>query len=458
MITYTHSLGLALASIAVSIVASITALAMMNELRQLPEAKRKAVVVMSAFVLGIGIWSMHFLAMLALRFSVPIHYDLLQTLSSGLIAVLVVGFALLLLHFWDRTETVLNIAGLALGVGIVAMHFVGMLGMRGVIPEFSKLAIVASIAVALITGVAAIRVSYGLRSRLNIVKGGFMFGLSVVVVHHTAMLGTQFGIDPEYTQRTFALDQDVLAIVVTVAAFVISGSFLLAASTFVPKDNHAAARPDNAGVANTGSGIAAITTGASDATTNTATKAATRDTTPALTPEANSFVGSAGIASGGNRAIDAPFEKTSVEQAGVSIVRSESVKKVAEGSSESALGSAPERAAVYPPVKIPYEENKRIIFVPSDEVATIRADGRYTQLYTRDGVKFCPWSISEAEKRLSGAQFYRSHRSYLINIQAVTGFEKNRDAGVCQFDGFTQLGNVPVSRARVGDLVQELGL
>ena len=429
----------------------------MNELRQLPEAKRKAVVVMSAFVLGIGIWSMHFLAMLALRFSVPIHYDLLQTLSSGLIAVLVVGFALLLLHFWERTETVLNIAGLALGVGIVAMHFVGMLGMRGVIPEFSKLAIVASIAVALITGVAAVRISYGLRSRLNIIKGGFMFGLSVVIVHHTAMLGTQFGIDPEYTQRTFALDQDVLAIVVTVAAFVISGSFLLAASTFVPKDSHAVAAPDNAGAANAGSGIGAITGGASDATTNATNSAATRDATPAVTAEANSFVGSAGIATGGNHALDAPFEKTSVEQADVSVDSNEPVKKVAENSSESALGGAPERTAGAP-VKIPYEEHKRIIFVPSDEVATIRADGRYTQLYTRDGVKFCPWSISEAEKRLSGAQFYRSHRSYLINIQAVTGFEKNRDAGVCQFDGFTQLGSVPVSRARVGDLVQELGL
>ena len=434
----------------------------MNELRQLPEAKRKAVVVMSAFVLGIGIWSMHFLAMLALRFSVPIHYDLLQTLSSGLIAVLVVGFALLLLHFWDRTETVLNTAGLALGVGIVAMHFVGMLGMRGVIPEFSKLAIVASIAVALITGVAAVRISYGLRSRLNIVKGGFMFGLSVVIVHHTAMLGTQFGVDPEYTQRTFALDQDVLAIVVTVAAFVISGSFLLAASTFVPKDNQALATPDNAGAANAGSGIDAITSGASDATpnatNNVATRGAARDVTPTVTPEANSFVGSAGTATDGNRASDVPFEKTSVEQADVSVDSNEPVKKVAENSSESALGGAPERTAGYAPVKIPYEEHKRIIFVPSDEVATIRADGRYTQLYTRDGVKFCPWSISEAEKRLSGAQFYRSHRSYLINIQAVTGFEKNRDAGVCQFDGFTQLGNVPVSRARVGDLVQELGL
>ena len=114
-------MGLALASVAVSIVAAITALAMMNDLRKLPGSKRKAVIVMSAFVMGGGIWSMHFLAMLALRFDVPIHYDLLQTLSSGLIAILVVGFALLLLHFRTRNETTLNTAGLALGVGIVAM-------------------------------------------------------------------------------------------------------------------------------------------------------------------------------------------------------------------------------------------------------------------------------------------------------------------------------------------------
>ena len=432
-----------LASIVVSIVASITALAMMNELRQLADAKRKAVVVMSAFVLGSGIWSMHFLAMLALRFSVPIHYDLLQTLSSGLIAVLVVGFALLLLHFRARTETVLNVAGLALGVGIVAMHFVGMLGMRGVIPDFSKLAIIASIAVALVTGVAAVRVSYGLRSRLNIVKGGFMFGLSVVVVHHTAMMGTRFWVDPKYTQRTFELDQDVLAIVVTVAAFVICGSFLLAASTFVP------AKTD--GVPDTANALASQ--GVDDAVTGAfpTSIADTEASSAALKvdPPATRIVENADGACGDDAASDkAPVPVDTRAPAGT----------LAELPDETAIDSAPFRAVVTAQVKIPYEEHKRIIFVPSDEVATIRADGRYTQLYTRDGVKFCPWSISEAEKRLRGAHFYRSHRSYLINVQAVTGFEKNRDAGVCQFDGFTQLGNVPVSRARVGDLVQELGI
>ncbi len=415
----------------------------MNELRQLPETKRKAVVVMSAFVLGIGIWSMHFLAMLALRFSVPIHYDLLQTLSSGLIAVLVVGFALLLLHFWVRTETVMNTAGVALGVGIVSMHFVGMLGMRGVIPEFDKLAIVASLVVALVTGVAAVRISYGLRSRLNIVKGGFMFGLSVVVVHHTAMLGTQFGIDPDYTQSTFALDQDVLAIVVTVAAFVISGSFLLAASTFVPKESYKVA--GNADANATDIEIGMVSTGMSDVTK--------LDEPSAVIADSTTVVGNIRAGEDSESGVGATLENASEF-----LDTSELANSIADSSSEAVVDRAPQRVAAYTPVKIPYEEHKRIIFVPSDEVATIRADGRYTQLYTRDGMKFCPWSISEAEKRLRGAQFYRSHRSYLINIQAVTGFEKNRDAGVCQFDGFAQLGNVPVSRARVGDLVQELGL
>ena len=414
-------MGLALASVAVSIVAAITALAMMNDLRKLPGSKRKAVIVMSAFVMGGGIWSMHFLAMLALRFDVPIHYDLLQTLSSGLIAILVVGFALLLLHFRTRNETTLNTAGLALGVGIVAMHFVGMLGMRGVIPEFSGLAIAAALVVALVTGVAAVRVSYGARSRQNIVKGGIMFGLSIVIVHHTAMLGTHFTVDPDYNELTLALEQGTLAIAVTVAAFVICGSFLLAASTFVPT-----AAVDAAQAADAEPAIDAEKSQASEA----------------RTPAADSVQ----VAAAAHAHAPTPDPAPASESGSTADAEPDEI----DDQERQWAGSQP--------VKIPYEEHKQISFVPSDEVATIRADGRYTQLYTRNGVKFCPWSITEAEKKLSDARFYRSHRSYLINIQAITGFEKNRDAGICRCDGYAQLGAVPVSRARVGDLLQELGL
>ena len=65
MIAATHNIFLVFASIAVSLVAAFTGLALTNNIAGQPENKRKALVVMSAFILGGGIWSMHFVAMLA---------------------------------------------------------------------------------------------------------------------------------------------------------------------------------------------------------------------------------------------------------------------------------------------------------------------------------------------------------------------------------------------------------
>ncbi len=416
-------------------------------------------IVMAAFLLGGGIWSMHFLAMLSMSFPVPIHYDLLQTLGSGLIAVLVVGFALLLLHFRQRTQRILNSAGLCLGVGIVSMHVVGMLGMRGVIPDFNMAAVALGSLLALFMGMAAIRVSYGSRSRVNIVKGGVMFGLAVVVVHYTAMVGTQFSVDPDYQELTIALGQGSLAIAVSVAGFVIGGTFLLAASTFVPSPENSAPSTPEATIANTEHSY-----GASTHNNDTLPTHASFERQPeheehhtALADSVNAPLGPA--TQGTHPAPD------STQQA-VELIGVPSPDKASERSSnplaiperEHAVNAATDRSEPLVVVKIPYEQLKQIMFVDSSEVGAIRADGRYTQLYTRDGVKFCPWSISEAENRLTGAKFYRSHRSYLVNIAAVAGFEKHRDSGVCRFEGFTQLKQVPVSRARVNELTTELGV
>lgn len=432
---------------------------------------------------------MHFLAMLSMRFPVPIHYDLLQTLGSGLIAVLVVGFALLLLHFRQRTQSILNTAGLCLGVGIVVMHIVGMLGMRGVIPGFNLGALAVASVLAFVMGIAAIRVSYGSRSRLNIVKGGVMFGLAVVVVHYTAMMGMHFSVDPDYQELTTALNQGSLAIAVTVAGFVICGTFLLAASTFVPAPAPASAPEHVAGgtaepmVANTdrssGTPVKSEPTGTGRPTSerlpeheklNTSAhdsaktvlepaterprnvpkeaQQAGEQTAEKATDRAGAKI-QAGAHTGAQAGDQAAYQVASPEELHNQVPAPE-LQRAAHAS------AGPTEPLL--PVKIPYEQQKQILFVDSSEVGAIRADGRYTQLYTRDGVKFCPWSITEAEKRLVGTRFYRSHRSYLINITAVAGFEKNRDSGVCRFEGFTHLTNVPVSRARVNELVAELGL
>ncbi len=493
MITYAHDSTIILASIVVSLVAAFSGLALTNKIGSLSVSKRKALIVMSAFVLGGGIWSMHFVAMLAHQFDVPIHYDLLQTLSSALVAILVVGLALLILHFAQRTSMVLTVAGLLLGAGIVSMHFIGMLGMRGVIPIFSGSSIVAAVIVAAVMGVMAIRVSYGTRTNKSIVLGGLLFGFSVVLVHFTAMAGTRFRVDPTYLPVSVVLDPASLAIVVTVTAFVICGTFLLAASTFLTAHPASATLPGSRTVATDEAAVNAPdemqaiamvvrTQGPVDEKAHESRQPISTESSepPVDDPFVDRF------------AVSAPeLLQVAGQEDGVAVLKvSTSTRQPCDGrtagmdrsggngagngagnvvgtSSGNAVAglildvdSASESLHLETngQIRIPFERNKHIEFVLSSHVAAVRADGRYTHLYTRDGVRFCPWSIAEAQKRLEGDLFYRSHRSYLINLQAVAVFEKNRDAGLCRFDGFPQLASVPVSRARVGNLLQHLGL
>jgi len=107
---------------------------------------------------------------------------------------------------------------------------------------------------------------------------------------------------------------------------------------------------------------------------------------------------------------------------------------------------------------IPYEKDSHTRFVTVDTVAAIRAEGHYTVLYVGAQKLFCPWSITEAEARVPQADFVRTHRSYLVNRNHVSGFERKKDTGVCFFDSVPALGKVPVSRARLPEVRAVLGL
>lgn len=395
MVTYSYDLTLVLAAVFVSFMAAFTGLTLTNGISQLSVNARKTLVVMSAFVLGGGIWSMHFVAMLAMDFPIAIYYDTLYTLSSALVAILIVGLALLLMHFRPRTRTNMVIAGVLLGSGIISMHFIGIDGMRGCLPIVALPGKIVAGALAIVMGIAAIWAAYGKRTKQNIVAGTIVFGLSVVVVHFSAMHWTGFVRLPEPESISTSLENGTLAIIVTLAAFVICGTFLLSAVTFVTPG-------------------AAAAKASQEAQTDKTAKHADAP----LNPKA---------------ATDAAVQRASV-------------------SAEAATGH--EEAVV----RIPYERHKKTYFISSDAVAAVRAEGRYTYLYAENEKLFCPWSISEAEKRLPSAQFHRTHRSYLVNIGHVSGFEKRKDKAACLFDTFTNLPAVPVSRTRIEPLREALGL
>ena len=213
--------------------AAFSGLTLTQGASHLETAKRKQVVVIAAIVLGGGIWSMHFVAMLGLQLPIQFYYDGLYTLISALFAILLVGAALLILHFRPRTRASIVVSGILVGIGIGGMHYVGMLGMELCRPVFGTLGVIISFVAAMVLSVLAIWMAYGARANSNILIGTCVLGLSVFAVHFIAMWGTGFVALDTAQAVGPALSNEFLAMGVTVAAFVICGSFLLTGISFV---------------------------------------------------------------------------------------------------------------------------------------------------------------------------------------------------------------------------------
>lgn len=126
MQVYTYTLWLVALSLAIALMASFTGLTLSRGARLVPLGQRQLRIVLSALALGGGIWSMHFVGILAMRFDVPIYFDIARTVASALIAILLACLALLIVHFAQPTRAIILMAGAILGLGITAMHYVGL--------------------------------------------------------------------------------------------------------------------------------------------------------------------------------------------------------------------------------------------------------------------------------------------------------------------------------------------
>ena len=232
MLEFTYNLWMVAASFVVALFAGFSGLSLLRGASRLPVERRKALVAAAAVVLGGGIWSMHFVAMLGVELPLVYYYDGLTTLVSVLVAILMVGFALLVLHFGRRTPVKLVTAGCILGAGIVAMHYIGMMGMELCGPVFGPFGVGVSFLAALGLSNLAVWVAYGSRTRRHILLGTVCFAVAVVSMHFIAMMGTQFyRVDFSSTAGP-PLSNEVLAMLVALSSFVISGLSLLSAASF----------------------------------------------------------------------------------------------------------------------------------------------------------------------------------------------------------------------------------
>lgn len=236
MVLYTYSIWLVIASIAIALMSTFTGLSLTRGLSALTIGQRQTRIVMAAIALGGGIWSMHFVAMLAMRFDTPVSYELIRTVASALIAILLAGMALLIMHFATRRPATIAASGSTLGIGIVVMHYVGLSAIEGCAPAFTFASIAVSAILATGLGIAAIGIAYHQRTERNILFATAVFGTAVAIVHFTAMQQTRFLVIPATGAATPRLDNAQIGVLVLLAVFVISGAFLLSGASFMARN------------------------------------------------------------------------------------------------------------------------------------------------------------------------------------------------------------------------------
>jgi NO-binding membrane sensor protein with MHYT domain len=140
-----------------------------------------------------GIWAMHFIAMLG--FTIPgqqIGYNVPVTIASMLVAVAVVGAGLLIVGFGDGGRPRLAAGGVIVGVGVAAMHYLGMaaMTMRDSM-SYNPLLVTLSVLIAIVAGTAALWAGTQVSGLRATVGAALIMGVAVSGMHYTGMAALQ---------------------------------------------------------------------------------------------------------------------------------------------------------------------------------------------------------------------------------------------------------------------------
>jgi len=198
MLTGSYDFALVLLSLCVAILASYTALDLSGRIASASGRVRALWIGGGALAMGFGIWSMHFVGMLAFSLPIELGYDLTITLLSLAIAMLASGFALWLVSQPELPAWHLGLGALAMGAGIGAMHYIGMAAMHmqpGIV--YDPLLFALSLLIAVAASGAALLIAFRLRRHtphVRLLRGGaaVIMGFAIVGMHYTGMAAANF--------------------------------------------------------------------------------------------------------------------------------------------------------------------------------------------------------------------------------------------------------------------------
>ena len=391
-----HDPYLVALSVVIAILGGYTGFGLAARIRATPGLDQRVLLSGAAIFLAVGIWTMHFIGMLAAPIPSDAVYLVLPTLTSFLICALVVGVSLFFVSIGEPSLKRVISSAVLLGAGIASMHYVGMHGLSGNFGIRHDLPMVLlSVLVGIVSAYGGLRAFLARQDGLRLVASSIAFGVAVSGMHYTAMAGMHvvpLSADVHSHGGGLAASQQLLSIIVAVLCFVIAAGFLL---SLVPEPRRQPAAA---------SGAPAVPAA-----------------TPVVVPDPEP------IAIASPRLMPAPL---------------------------GGLGQPP-RAAPAP--RLPVEGADGTHFINAADIRSVRADAHYTRVHDGTRERMCPWSISEAEAQLDPALFVRVHRSHIVALPHVTFVRKEGDGAIIELGGPSP-HRVPVSRAKIAEVKARLGL
>lgn len=142
---------------------------------------------------GIGVWSMHFIGMLALKMDIGSSYAAVETLVSLGAAILATSLSIRYAAKAPEQIGRLLMAGVFLGMSVVVMHYLGMYGLKisGYV-QWNVGLVAASIVIAVVAATAALWLAFNSATLGKRLAAAVVMGVAVCAMHYTGMLAAEF--------------------------------------------------------------------------------------------------------------------------------------------------------------------------------------------------------------------------------------------------------------------------
>src|ERR1700726_2953911 len=226
-----HDPYLVALSAVIAILGGYTGFGLAARIRGTPGVSRRVLLAGAAAFLAVGIWTMHFIGMLAAPIPADTVYLVLPTIISFLICALVVGVSLFFVSVGESSQRRVVASAVLLGAGIASMHYVGIHGLSGNFAiEHDTAMVLLSVAVAIVAAYGGLLAFLARQDGIRLIASSIAFGIAVSGMHYTAMYGMHFVPLSEATHQHaggLAASPQILSVVVAVFCFVIAAGFLL---------------------------------------------------------------------------------------------------------------------------------------------------------------------------------------------------------------------------------------